>query len=125
MTPTEYADSLRLIADFYEAHEDFPLPHVSSIGMDIFSVYTTDELAACARALGTVEKFTVGANLFGIRRQFGALRLEVIVNREIACTRRVIGTEEIPEHVTPAHIREIVEWDCHSLLSAAMTAAEG
>lgn len=43
--------------------------------------------------------------------------------RREVCTRRVVGTEDVPEQVTPAHTREIVEWDCHPLLAAVPEAS--
>ena len=124
MTSKEFVDGLRQIADWYEQHPDFPLPHLCDAGMDIFRVNSADELAQAARTLGTVEKFTIGDALYGIRRTFGALRLQIIVDRAVVCTRRVVGIEEVPETVTPAHTREIVEWDCHSLLKAEAADAE-
>lgn len=124
MTSKEFVDSLRQIADFYEAHDGFPLPHLCGSGVDIFSVTTAEELAQAARMLGTVEKFTIGDDLYGIGRTFGALGLQIIVDRAVACTRRVVGIEEVPEKITPAHTREIVEWDCRSLLLAEADAAD-
>ena len=101
MTNKELVDGLRQIANFYEAHPDFPLPHLCDAGMDIFSVNSADELAQAARTLGTVAKFTFGDSLYGIRRTFGALRLQVIVDRVVACTRRMVATEVVPETITP------------------------
>ena len=109
MTNKEFADGLRKVADFYEQHEEFPQPYVV---MDVFSVNDKETLEQVARALGTIEKFTIGESLFGIKRAFGLLALRVIVSRTVACTRRVVGTEPVPERITPAYTREIVEWDC-------------
>jgi hypothetical protein len=43
------------------------------------------------------------------------------VKREAVCTKKVIGTKEVPEQVIPARTEEIVEWDCEpiSLLKIA------
>jgi len=43
------------------------------------------------------------------------------VKREAVCTRRVVGTKEIPEQIVPARTEEVVEWDCEpvSLLAIA------
>lgn len=32
--------------------------------------------------------------------------------RELICTKKVVGTEEVPEKVIPARTKEIVEWEC-------------
>ena len=114
MTNKEFADGLRMVANFYERHEGFPQPTPNSF--DVFSVDDETMLEQVARTLGTVEKFTLGDDLFGIRRVFGPLVLRVIVDRRIACTRRVVGTERVEAQFSPAYDREIVEWDCHSLL---------
>ena len=113
MTNKEFADGLRVAADFYEQHEEFPQPYNP---FDVFSVNDEDTLEQVVRALGTVKKFTIGHDLFGIRKAFGPLELRVIVNRDIACTRRVVGTERVKAHFSPAYDREIVEWDCRPLL---------
>mgnify|MGYP001603776860 CR=1 FL=1 len=115
MTNKEFADSLRMVADFYEQHEKFPQPPADFL--DVFSVNDKETLEQATRALGTIEKFTIGESLFGIKRAFGLLALRVIVSRTVACTRRVVGTEPVPERITPAYTREIVEWDCLPLLT--------
>ena len=111
MTNKEFADGLRVMADFYEQHEEFPQPYNP---FDVFSVNDEPALEQVVRALGTVEKFTVGNDMFGISRWFGPLLLRVIVDRGVACTRRVVGTEQV--EAIPAYVREIVEWDCRPLL---------
>ena len=113
MTNKEFADGLRVVADFYEQHEEFPRPLNP---FDVFSVDDEATLELVARTLGTVEKFTIGDDLFGIRRRFGPILLRVIVDRDIACTRRVVGTERVEASFSPAYDREIVEWDCRPLL---------
>ncbi len=113
-TNAQYAAGLRGIADWYEAHPEAPQPHTC---MQVFSVYTKEEAVAVARALGHAEKRMDNYGLFYLGRDFGGERLEFIFDRAVVCERRVIGTEYVPEVVVPACTREIVEWDCGSLLA--------
>ena len=114
MTAHEYADGLRQIADWYEEHPEIPVPHMDSV--DIYAVRDRDDLQRVARALGHCEKDSATAeSLFALKRRFGALWLRFCWNRAQVCTRRVIGVEEIAEHVIPACTREIVEWDCEPI----------
>jgi len=34
------------------------------------------------------------------------------VNREAVCEKKVVGYEDVPEYVTPAYKKEVVEWEC-------------
>ena len=109
MTTIEYADGLRQIADWYEAHPEAPLPRTNVVG--VYTVDTRDELAAVARMLGSCEKrFT--DNLFHLSRDFGALTLDFVSSRRAVCTRRVVGTRTVPAR--PEHEVEEIEWDCES-----------
>ena len=115
MTAHEYADGLRQIADWYEEHPEIPVPHLDSV--DIYTVRDRDDLRRVARALGHCEKGSASAeSLFVLKRQFGALWLQFYWHREQVCTRRVVGVTEVAEQFIPAHTREIVEWDCESIL---------
>ena len=38
--------------------------------------------------------------------------LNYFCKREAVCTKRVVGTKEVPEQVIPARTEEVVEWDC-------------
>lgn len=44
-------------------------------------------------------------------------------SREAVCTKKVVGTETIPEKIVPAQTKEIVEWECEpiSLLAREKT----
>ena len=115
MTAHEYADGLRQIADWYEAHPEIPVPHLDSV--DVYTVHDRDDLQRVARALGSCEKGSASAeSLFVLKRRFGALWLQFYWNRAQVCTQRVIGVKEVAEQVIPAHTYEIVEWDCDPIL---------
>jgi hypothetical protein len=56
-----------------------------------------------------------------LTKRFGTVKLRAVFSRTEVCERIVLGTEEIPEYVQPekvipAHVKEIVEWRCPSLL---------
>jgi hypothetical protein len=119
MTHKEYADSLRLIADWVEVHPEIPVP--SNEAIKIFAAGDKDRLKLCARALGDSEKIhSLEFNLFTLRKRFGCLYVDVIISRSAVCKRIVKGTKPVPEvtipakpeQVIPAHEEEIVEWDC-------------
>ena len=119
MTPKQYAKSLRLIADWYEHQvESMPIPYDFCGAV----LYWDDEKAQAAQAieiahaLGDTEKVHQNEYLT-IQRKFGELYLKFLFNRSAVCTRRVVGEEEVPEHIIAGYTKEIVEWDCHPLLA--------
>lgn len=114
MTNTEYANGLRQIANWYEAHPEVPQPHQN---FQVFTARTRAELECVVRAMESCKKVQdPNLNLFRLCRDFGGIRVEFITSLSEVCTKRVIRTETVPEHVIPACTREIIEWDCHSSL---------
>ena len=94
------ADSLRLMADWYEAHPDMPAPTARIYANGEHS--TMDGARRIARMLGAFEKG--GSDLFlEIAKQFGSVALSVSFYRSDICTKRVVQ-------------KEIIEWDCPPLL---------
>lgn len=125
MTNLEYADSLRLLADWYEEHQEIATP---STDFKVYSLNTKEEATRCMMALKPCKK-EYKDSLFYLSRQFGSIDLEFVFYRDQVCTRRVvgkklIGTQVIPaktiaEEIIPAHEEDIVEWDCgNPLLSS-------
>lgn len=115
MSASEYATALREIADWYEAHPDVPAPSPAPINLFFGD---KDELVAVARAVGERLTKSGSGDWYWLRKEFpSGWALEFNVRREQVCTRRVVGTEPVPEQIIPAHTKEIVEWDCHSLLA--------
>lgn len=100
-------DGLRELVDYLEARPDIPLPYVGT--MDAFG--DPAELPVIARAMGGFTKNHDG-NYLTLVRSFGPVQLHVNFASEAVCERVVVGTEEVPEKVTPAHVEEIVEWRC-------------
>ena len=111
MTTNEYANSLRLIADWYEQHPDMPVP------MGYIGVYSaaTDELQAVARALRPCTKeFNHG--VFALERAFGAVRLGFVWSRSDVCVATRVGERYIPEQYIPARVEDVVEWTCEPIM---------
>ena len=113
VTNKEYADGLRAIADWFEAHPDVPTPDYPRI--DVSSAETKEEALVIARALGSCTK-TYGDTTFTLAKDFGGIHLSFNFWRSAVCERRVIGVLHVPASSTPAHDEEIVEWECSPLL---------
>lgn len=55
-------------------------------------------------------------NYFKIRGTFSiGMVFTLTANREVACVKRVVGTEYVPPTVIKGHTKEIVEWDCERI----------
>ena len=117
--PTEhqqFAESLRQLATWYEAHPEVPLPQLE---LSNYSMDTKDDAAILAKALRTFEK-RYADTLLIVSKKFGLIELKFFLNRDSICTSRVVGVETIPAQfiearTIPARTREILEWDCHAL----------
>lgn len=112
MTPIEYAASLRQLAGWYEAHPEAPVP--SDPTLYVSAKDTLEEVRRLARELAPCDKAVGGTDsgTFTLSRRFGDLTLKFVFWRSAVCTRRIVGMVEVPERVTPAHTKELVEWDC-------------
>jgi len=73
------------------------------------------ELGAMFEKEYTRSDFELNLTIPGLFTQ-RPIELTYQVNREAVCTRRVVGYEDVPERVTPAYRRELVEWDCDTSL---------
>ena len=111
-TAQRFSDDLHELAQWYREHPDAPVPSDMSINLFVDS---KDELARIGRMLSPCAK---GGNdeWFWLSRRFGALRLDFNVPRNVACVRRVVGTELVPAQTLEAYTREVVEWDCDPIL---------
>ena len=121
MTHREYADSLRLIATFFEQHEELPLPH-DAAEFDIFVVHDKASLKPWLAALGNIQKGIHGESQFKIMHKFGSITLVIYLSREQVCTRRVLGTKKVVDKVPTGYQDverkvEIATWDCEPLLT--------
>lgn len=105
---TVFAESLRELADFYEAHQDFSIPNDPS-----FLIYcnSKQELVTAARALGGCEK-KYQADYFSLVKRFGILKLDLFLARSQVCRSKIVGVKRVEERVIPAHDEPVVEWEC-------------
>src|SRR5580692_5397425 len=110
MTHREYAESLRAVADWFEAHPEVAIPHdAGEIGL--YNVHTRAQMEVVARAFGACEKeYTEG--YFKLKKKIGGIEIRAVASREQVCKKRIVGTEIVPEQVIPTYVREIVEWEC-------------
>lgn len=121
---TEVAAGLRALADWFDENAEYASPEIlAPVTVNLF-LATKADLIAFKQASGAsrLEKNAVGS-MFWLRRDFGGgIGVEANVPREEACRRVVTGTREVPEQVVPAHVEEIVEWECEPLLAEASAA---
>lgn len=112
----KFTQSLRLIADFYDAHPEITLPSMSGM-----SIYGADkgQLRLGARAFGEAEK-EFYSSYFILKKKFGEITLSYWSAREQVCTKREVGKKYIEAYTPPpveAHEEVVYEWDCGSLFS--------
>jgi len=123
MTHKEYAESLRMIAAWFELHPEVKVPFDAK-EFRYYDASSKTEMATLARALSPCEK-CVNDDFFELHAQFGTITFRAVANRRDVCERVVTGTRQveetvIPERIIPAHDEEIVEWRCpESLLEHA------
>jgi len=124
VTHTDYANGLRMIADFLEAHPEIKLPEAQ---LSCYAIFNKDEAAAVVRAMGNVKK-EYDDNLFLLSKDFGAINLRYVGQRSAVCEKVQVGMKEVPEHVEPAveaqpervvptHTEPVYEWKCGSILA--------
>ena len=131
-----YIDGLRKLADLLEAKPNCPVPYSGSRGnnMLVFAK-TPEQIKAWAKALGNVKKEYGNDDdvyNFSLYGTLGTIPIKVLGEREGVCERVVVGSEEIeitepdpdferPEvpMITRKVTKEIVEWNCGSLLEDA------
>lgn len=115
----QYANSLRAIADWIEAHPEVAIPSDNSL--TIYSMDTKDEAATLVRAMGSCNK-RYDDSYLTVEKSFGPIRLRAVFSREQVCKRVVVGVETIPAEFVeartrPAHTKEIVKWECEPILA--------
>lgn len=112
---------LRALADWIEDHPD---TNMYVVGGDTqysgLRAQTKQELAAELKSIGP---FAKTPSRFDKDFHFVVPLLDdfsitfYTSNRELVCTKKIVGYEDVPEEtvpakVVPAHKREIVEWEC-------------
>ncbi|MHB1778110.1 MAG: hypothetical protein ACYCU7_19325 [Acidimicrobiales bacterium] len=118
-TREEIIDGLRQVADWLEAHPEIQ-PAYQSIQL---ATHTAEDLAAATKALGNVQKSTMGGAYLKVSRKFAGVDVWAAVVRAEVCTARVVGSETVtvPDPTAPmvTVTRDVVEWDCHPILGGA------
>ena len=123
MTHKEYADSLRLIADFFEAHEEVALPH-DAHEFSLYNIRDRESLVTLMRALGSCKK-CYDESFFRVEKRFGSILLKTYMHREAVCERIVKEKFVVKElrakpvvQVAPTEFeeveveKEVIEWRC-------------
>ena len=107
----EYAQGLRAIADWYEAHPDMPRIHDLSVA----GCNGKEQLVEIAQALPSYVEEASGS-LYYVIGDFQGVSVKFMVWRTEVCERTVVGKRMEEARVSPAHEEDIVEWKCHPLL---------
>lgn len=110
MTNQEYADSLRLIADWFEAHTEVAPPHDADL-IHLYNVHTREDMERVARNFGSCEK-DYDDGYFRLKKKFGEITVEAVASRDQVCKKKIVGARVVPEQVIPSYVQEIVEWEC-------------
>jgi hypothetical protein len=129
LTNEQLVETLRAMADFYEAHPLAPGPMDMQYGW--MNCYLPADIAKeVLRSVGSFKK-EYEDDFMRAKVKCGHLDLQFSVRREGICERKVVGTrlipaqtvpaEIIPERFIPEHEEEIVEWDCKEPILADST----
>lgn len=113
----DYAQGLRELADFIDAHPDIPCPYGEA-----HNAFVRDkaQLGMIARAVGGRWDKNGTSQFFYIRREFaGGHSYEVNVSRDQVCRKVVTGTRIEP--AVPEREVEVVEWVCTEPLLVGVT----
>lgn len=123
LTNAQFIETLRVMAEFYEAHPTAPIPsdfHYGWLRCHTFGL-EPEAVKELLRSLGSFAKEYEDA-YFIAKVQVGHITLDFVNYRDKVCTRKVVGTKTVPqqvipssyteEQVIPEHEEEIVEWDC-------------
>lgn len=106
-----YVQKLRLLADFYEKHQDYPEVYIGSA-----LCYDRQQFLKIAQERGYVEKdFTESFAGLSIKLA-DDFKVNFIIYREAVCERKVVGKRTVAGYRIEDHEEDIVEWECHPLL---------
>lgn len=129
---TDLIRGLRELADFLEARPEVPVQGCLSTTVDAFAVDDEDKLGQMrkvARAMGSARKRSLPSHMILTKDFSGNVRYEFNAEREQVCKRIITGVEHVEiEEPDPKAVaalpkvkrtekREIVEWECPSLLA--------
>ena len=104
---TKEINDMKAVLDFLEANPAIPIPYFGVLN----AFGEAKDLDTIARALSPCNKSSDGG-FYSLSRKFGDKVLSVNFAHEAVCEAIVVGTEEVPEQITRAYTKEIVEWKC-------------
>ena len=109
----DYANSLRMIADWIQAHPEMPLPEKE---LRIFNFDGKEQFAIIAKAMKTFKKDYLDSMIY-LTKEFGCFTVQAVEYREKVCERVVVGTKKVIEQKVIKYEevevdQEIVEWKC-------------
>lgn len=114
---------LRELADFIEDNPEFAELADTTLNLYVANWYedADRQFADLARKLGGHRTKSANERYLHVTRMFGPLEVSVFTNREVVCERVVVGTETVevpdPNAAKVTVEREIVEWECKSILN--------
>src|ERR1700680_2750560 len=103
MTHAEFAESLRIAADWWEAHPEIELPFQNNPFK--YVAIRREQMEKIAVALGSCKK-KYADGFFNLTAKMGHAEFVAFCHREQVCERIVTGTKHIEERVIPAHTEE-------------------
>jgi hypothetical protein len=111
MNNQEYAQSLRKVADWFEKHPEVAPPHDANV-IHLYNVHSRADMERVARNFGSCEKVYDDYGNFRLQKKVGDITIEAVASRSEICKKKIVGSRVVPEQVVPAHVEEIVEWEC-------------
>jgi len=122
----EFADGLRQIADFLEAHLELDLPEPT---LTNYGVHSKEMAASVVRSMsrgGRCDKEYTDS-LVTLSRKFGPITLQYLGTRSNVCKQVAVGKRVVPEqyiapkpateaYTVPEHEETVYEWRCEPLL---------
>jgi hypothetical protein len=120
MTTKEYADGLRQLADWYEAHPDVHPPYEAD--QLTYYPFTKDDTEDLVRRIGGRWAKKASSDLLYLTQAVGPFQFRVVVDQATVCQKRVVGHRVIPAQ--EARLVEVVEWDCAPVLGGGVREEE-
>lgn len=121
MPLSDLLPQLILLTRWIEENPSLPLPTSFTLSYYFYGNSAKEEMVSLMKSLPQTTKNYSGS-YFHISHHFGPnIDLSAMTNREKVCTKKVLGFKDIPEKTVAAHREEIVEWECHSILSPPPT----
>ena len=117
MTNQEYANGLRMLADWYEGHPEAPQPYESHLLT--FNTGSREGVQRVLQAFGGSWDKEAASGLMYFRSTFGPFKLKMYIGQEAVCTRRLVGVKTLPARpAEPEREVPVYEWDCRSILES-------